>query len=104
MFAGAIEIPNYRLYGPGKPFRIGGLNVPDGAVESGLNIIVGKNGFRKTSLLEALSAAPAHGRESRVRRVPIAFADMLGPSRGKQSGFDPRACAGLGRGGPGARA
>lgn len=55
MFASAIEISNYRLYGPGEPFRIDDFNVPDGAPGSGLNMIVGENGCGKTSLLEAIA-------------------------------------------------
>ncbi len=55
LFASAIEISNYRLYGPGELFRIDDFNVPDGAPGSGLNMIVGENGCGKTSLLEAIA-------------------------------------------------
>ena len=55
MFASAIEISNYRLHGPGEPFRIDDFNVPDGVPGSGMNVIVGENGCGKTSLLEAIA-------------------------------------------------
>lgn len=55
MFVNAIEISNYRLYGPEQAFRIDSFNVPNGLAGSGLNMVVGENGCGKTSLLEAMA-------------------------------------------------
>ena len=55
MFVSAIEISNYRLYGPERAFRINDFNVPNGITGSGMNIIIGENGCGKTTLLEAIA-------------------------------------------------
>lgn len=55
LFASAIEISNYHLYGPGRPFLVDDFNVPDEVPGFGLSMIIGENGCAKTSLLEAIA-------------------------------------------------
>lgn len=51
MFLKRIQINNFKAFGGETEIN---LHVPNGKVGSGLNILVGKNGSGKTSLLEAL--------------------------------------------------
>ena len=69
MYIKEICIRNFRLFSPGKDFKISDLNVPDGETEgSGLNVFVGENGCGKSTLLEAF-ALPLLDYKARDARV-----------------------------------